>query len=108
MRGMQGTRGMFTMIPRNLLEDSGECSHFSIPGNVPEDSGECSRRLRGMLSKIPENAIIIIIIIIITIIIIVVIIIITVIIIVIIITIISKWYKCHQIGYEQQLHLPIL
>ena len=41
MREMQGTQGMFTMIPRNLLEDSGECSHFSIPGNVPEDSGEC-------------------------------------------------------------------
>ena len=48
---------MFTMIPGNLLEDSGECSHFSIPGNVPEDSGECSRRIRGMLSKIPGNAI---------------------------------------------------
>ena len=41
MRGMQGTRGMFTRIPGNLLEDSGECYHFNIPGNVPEDSGEC-------------------------------------------------------------------
>ena len=51
-RGMQGTRGMFTMIPGNLLEDSGECSHFSIPGNVPEDSGECYQRFRGMLLKI--------------------------------------------------------
>ena len=39
-------------------------------------------------------------------IIIVVIIIISVIIIVIIITIISKWYKCHQMGYEQQLTCP--
>ena len=41
MRGMQGTRGMFTRIPGNLLEDSGECCHFSIPGNIREDSGEC-------------------------------------------------------------------
>ena len=41
MRGMQGTRGMLTRIPGNLLEDSGECSHFSIPGNIREDSGEC-------------------------------------------------------------------
>ena len=41
MRGMQGTRGMFTRIPGNLLEDSGECSHFSIPGNIREDSREC-------------------------------------------------------------------
>ena len=52
MRGMQGTRGMFTMIPGNLLEDSWECSHISIPGNAREDSGECSRRFRRMLSKI--------------------------------------------------------
>ena len=44
MRGMQGTRGMFTMIPGNLLEDSWECSHISITGNAREDSGECSRR----------------------------------------------------------------
>ena len=51
-----GTRGMFTRIPGNLLEDSGECSHFSIPGNVIKDSGECSRRFRGMLLKIPGNA----------------------------------------------------
>ena len=56
MRGMRGTRGMFTRIPGNLLEDSGECSHFSIPGNIREDSGECSRRFRGMLLKIPGNA----------------------------------------------------
>ena len=53
VRGMQGTRGMFTRIPGNLLEDSGECSHFSIPGNVPEDSGECYQRFRGMFEKIP-------------------------------------------------------
>ena len=37
--GMRGMRGMFTRIPGNLLEDFGECSHFSIPGNVREDSG---------------------------------------------------------------------
>ena len=54
--GMRGTRGMFTRIPGNLLEDSGECSHFSIAGNAQEDSRECSRRFRGMLLKIPRNA----------------------------------------------------
>ena len=81
---MQGMRGMFSRIPRNLLEDSGEGSHFSIPGNAREDpgnvikdsgeysrtfwgmfkkilgnsitdSGECSRGFRGMLGKIPGN-----------------------------------------------------
>ena len=40
MWGMQRTRGKFTRIPGNLLEDSWKCSHFSIPGNVREDSGE--------------------------------------------------------------------
>ena len=35
---MRGTRGMFTRIPGNLLEDSGECYYFNIPGNVEEDS----------------------------------------------------------------------
>ena len=43
------------MILENLLENSGECSYFSIPGNVREDSGECSRRFQGMFKKIPEN-----------------------------------------------------
>ena len=54
---MQGTRGMFTRIPGNLLEDSGKCSHFSILRNVIKDSGEwherfreCTRGFRGMLS----------------------------------------------------------
>ena len=55
MREMQGTRVMFTKILGNLLEDSGECPHFSIPGNGPKDSGECSRRFRGMFKKIPGN-----------------------------------------------------
>ena len=51
------------MILDNLLENSGECSYFSIPGNAREDSGECSRRFRecserfwGMFRKIPRNA----------------------------------------------------
>ena len=64
MRGMQGTRGMLIKIPGNVLEDSGECSHFCIPGNsrknsgnVREDSGECSRRFQRMLLKIPGNVI---------------------------------------------------
>ena len=51
MRGIRGTRGMFTSIPGNLLEDSGECYYFNIPGNVPEDCGECPRRFRGMFKK---------------------------------------------------------
>ena len=55
MRGMQGTRGMFTRIPGNLLEDSGEWSHISIPENARKDPGECSIRFRGMLLKIPGN-----------------------------------------------------
>ena len=55
MRGIQETRGMFTRIPGNPLEDSGECSHFSIPGNVREDSGECYRRFRVMFQIIPGN-----------------------------------------------------
>ena len=37
---MRGMREMFTRIPGNLLEDSGECCYFIIPGNVDEDSGE--------------------------------------------------------------------
>ena len=55
MRGIRGTRGMFTSIPGNLLEDSGECYYFNIRGNVQEDSGEYSRGFRGMLKKIPGN-----------------------------------------------------
>ena len=46
---MRGTRGMFTRIPGNLLENSGECCYFIIPGNV----GECSKRFRGMFEEIP-------------------------------------------------------
>ena len=53
--GMRGTRGMFTRVPGNLLEDSGECYYFNIPGTVEEDSGECSRWFRGMFKKIPGN-----------------------------------------------------
>ena len=76
MRGMRGTYGMFTRIPGNLLEDSGEFYYFNIPVNVQEHSGEfqqrflgfkrilgnaqnysaeCSRRFRGMFKKIPRN-----------------------------------------------------
>ena len=55
MRGTRGTREMFTRIPGNLLDDSGECYYFNIPGNVEEDFGECRRRFRGLLKKIPGN-----------------------------------------------------
>ena len=46
MRGVRGTREMFTRIPGNLLEDSGKCHYFNIPGNVEkdyaqEDFGKC-------------------------------------------------------------------
>ena len=44
MWGMHETRGKFTTIPGNFLEDSGESSLFSIPGNNQEDFRECSRR----------------------------------------------------------------
>ena len=57
MRGMQGTRRMFTKVPGNLLENSRECSHFSIPGNSRKDSGECWRRFRGIFQRIPGNVI---------------------------------------------------
>ena len=62
MWGMRGTRGMFTKIPENLLEDSGDCwRRFRgmlkrIPWNVPEDPGEWSKRIRGMFKKIPGIA----------------------------------------------------
>ena len=55
MRGMRGTRGMFTRIPGNLLEEPGECCYFNILGNAEEDSGKCSKRFREMLKKIPGN-----------------------------------------------------
>ena len=44
MRGMRGTRGMFTRIPVNLSEDSRECWYFIISGNVEEDYGESKFR----------------------------------------------------------------
>ena len=46
---------MFTRILGNLLEDFGECSHFSLPGNDREDSRELSRRFRGIFQKNPGN-----------------------------------------------------
>ena len=55
MRGIQGTRKMFTRIRADLLEDSGEFYYCNIPGNVPGDSGECSRRYQRMLKKNPRN-----------------------------------------------------
>ena len=56
-----GNAGMFTRIPRNVREDSGECSRRfrgmfkKIPGNVRADSRECSGRFRGMFKKIAVN-----------------------------------------------------
>ena len=57
MQEMKGTRGRFTRIPGNLLENSRKCSHFGIPGNIQEESRKCSRRFRGMLLKILGNVI---------------------------------------------------
>ena len=52
---MRGTRGMFTRIPGNLPENSGECCFLlfrgmlkKIPRNDRKDTGECSRRFRGI------------------------------------------------------------
>ena len=56
MRGMRGTWGMLTRIPRNLIEDFKECYYFNTPGNVKEDSGEYSRTFREMFEKILGNA----------------------------------------------------
>ena len=63
-----GNGWMFTRIPGNLLEDSGEYSRrfrrifqkilgnvSEDPGDAQEDSRECSRRFGGMLPKIPRN-----------------------------------------------------
>ena len=41
MRGMQGTRGMFTRIPGNVLILAFRGIFEKIPGNAREDSGEC-------------------------------------------------------------------
>ena len=50
-----GMRGMFTRIPGNLIEDSGECYYFNIPRNVQADFGKCSKRFRGMFKQISGN-----------------------------------------------------
>ena len=55
MRGMQGTRGMFTRIPGNVLILEFREMFKKISGNFPEDSGEYYPRFRGALSKIPRN-----------------------------------------------------
>ena len=59
MRGMRGTRGMFTRIPGNFFR---ECYYFNvpemfqgIPGNVEEDSGKWSRGFRRIFKRIPGN-----------------------------------------------------
>ena len=51
---------MLKKIPGNFSKDSRGSRGFwgmlkNIPRNVQEDSGECSRRFRGMLKKIPGN-----------------------------------------------------
>ena len=52
---MRGTRGMFTRIAGNLLQDSGECYYFNIPGNIEQYSDKCSRRFRGMFEEVLGN-----------------------------------------------------
>ena len=55
------SRGMLKKIPWDV-EDYGESSRRfgemfkKIPGNVRKDSGECSERFLGMFKKIPGNA----------------------------------------------------
>ena len=53
--GVQGIQETLEMFSR--IDDSGECSYFSIPGNTQEDSGECSTRFGETFQKIPENVI---------------------------------------------------
>ena len=49
MRGMHQMREIFTLIPGNLLGDSGDfCGHFNITGNIQADSRECLKRLQGI------------------------------------------------------------
>ena len=52
MRNKQGTRGMFTTIPRSLLKDLREHFNFNVSVIV---LGKCSRRFRGTFQKIPVN-----------------------------------------------------
>ena len=56
MRGIQGTRGMFTRIPGNVLILAFREMFEKIPGNFIKESGKCLRRFRGMLLMIPGNA----------------------------------------------------
>ena len=55
MRGMQGTRGMFSRIPGNVVILLFRGMFEKIPGNVSEDSVECSQRFWEMLKKILGN-----------------------------------------------------
>ena len=55
LQGMLGTRGMFTVILGNLLEVSGECSHFRIPESTRKDSEVFSSRFRGMFKNFPRD-----------------------------------------------------
>ena len=55
MRGMQGTQGMFTRIPGDVVILLFRGMFEKIPGNVSEDSVECSLRFWEMLKKIPGN-----------------------------------------------------
>ena len=48
MRGIRGTRGMFTRIPGNVIIFRFRGMLKKIPGNVRKDSRECSRRFRGI------------------------------------------------------------
>ena len=55
MRGMRVTWEMFTRIPGNVVILLFQGMLKKIPRNVPEDSGECSRRFQGMFEKILGN-----------------------------------------------------
>ena len=55
MRRMQGTRGMFTRIPGNVLILAFRGMLEKIPGNDKKDSGECLRRFWGMFKRISGN-----------------------------------------------------
>ena len=54
---MQGTRGAFTRILGNLLNNLCECPKMlnKVLGNVQEHSEESLKRFREMFKKIPDN-----------------------------------------------------
>ena len=56
MRETQGTQGIFTRVPGNVLILAYRGMFEKISGSAIKDFGEYLKRFRGMLLKIPKNA----------------------------------------------------